>query len=77
MMLHMPDWSPEILEQAGITTKTVEDLGQLLDEYLVQFKGKNYAGVKRQYCGSLGKRERRYFKAEKMVGTKPYILKFV
>ena len=37
MMLHTPDWSPEILEQAGITTETVEHLGQLLDEYLAQF----------------------------------------
>lgn len=37
MMLHTPDWSPEILEQARITTETVECLGQLLDEYLAQF----------------------------------------
>lgn len=37
MMLHTPDWSPEILQDAGITTDAVENLGYLLDEYLAQF----------------------------------------
>lgn len=37
MMLHTPDWSPEILQDAGITADAVENLGHLLDEYLAQF----------------------------------------
>lgn len=37
MMLHKPDWSPEILEDAGINTQAVQELGKLLDEYLAVF----------------------------------------
>jgi SRSO17 transposase len=38
MMLHTPDWSPDILEQAGITTEEVLGLGSLLDNYLAIFQ---------------------------------------
>lgn len=38
MMLHTPDWSPDILEQAGITTDEVLRLGSLLDDYLASFQ---------------------------------------
>ena len=34
MMLHTPDWSPDILKQAGITEAEVLQLGNLLDQYL-------------------------------------------
>lgn len=37
MMLHTPDWNPEILQDAGITAEAVGNLGHLLDEYLAQF----------------------------------------
>jgi hypothetical protein len=37
MMLHKPDWNPEILVQAGITEEMVEGLGNLLEEYLSIF----------------------------------------
>ena len=38
MMLHTPDWSPQILEQAGITEDEIFKLGDLLDEYLATFQ---------------------------------------
>ncbi len=34
MMLHTPDWSPEILEQAGVNEAEVFNLGNLLNDYL-------------------------------------------
>lgn len=34
MMLNIPDWNPDILEEAGITTDEVRKLGELLDNYL-------------------------------------------
>jgi SRSO17 transposase len=37
MMLHKPDWNPEILVQAGITEEMVGGLGALLEEYLSIF----------------------------------------
>ncbi len=38
MMLHTPDWSPQILEQAGVTEDEVSKLGSLLDEYLAIYQ---------------------------------------
>jgi SRSO17 transposase len=37
MMLHKPDWSPYILEEAGVTPEAIGCLGDLLDEYLSVF----------------------------------------
>lgn len=37
MMLHTPDWSPTILQEAGVTEENVACLGKLLDEYLANF----------------------------------------
>ena len=43
MMLHKPDWSPTILEDAGITEQMVMNLGNELAEYLEPFRaGINY-----------------------------------
>jgi len=45
MMLHTPDWSPTILEEAGITEQTVLNLGNELAEYLEDFRPcVNYSG---------------------------------
>lgn len=38
MMLHTPDWSPQILEQAGVTETEVIKLGDQLDEYLAIYQ---------------------------------------
>ncbi len=38
MMLHTPDWSPDILKQAGITEDEVLKLGNLLDDYLASYQ---------------------------------------
>lgn len=38
MMLHTPDWSPDILKQAGITEDEVLNLGGLLDNYLASYQ---------------------------------------
>jgi hypothetical protein len=37
MMLSIPDWSNDIIEQAGITEEDVSKLGSLLDSYLTAF----------------------------------------
>jgi len=34
MMLNIPDWSPTILEDVGITVEEVQNLGSMLDDYL-------------------------------------------
>jgi len=45
MMLHKPDWSPTILEEAGITEQAVLNLGNELAEYLEGFRPCiNYSG---------------------------------
>lgn len=38
MMLNIPDWSPTILEDAGIITEEVQKLGGMLDNYLSIFE---------------------------------------
>jgi SRSO17 transposase len=38
MMLHTPDWNPQIIAQAGLTTEEVAKLGDMLDEYLAYFQ---------------------------------------
>ena len=37
MMLQKPDWNPGILAQAGITEEVVNELGNLLEEYLASY----------------------------------------
>jgi SRSO17 transposase len=45
MMLQKPDWSPTILEEAGITEQTVANLGCELADYLEPFRACiNYSG---------------------------------
>jgi SRSO17 transposase len=38
MMLHQPDWSPDLLAKIGLDAQAVEQLGALLDEYLAYFQ---------------------------------------
>ena len=38
MMLHQPDWSPDLLAEIGLDAQAVEQLGALLDEYLAYFQ---------------------------------------
>lgn len=38
MMLHKPDWNPDILAEIGVTEQEVLQLGSLLDEYLAYFE---------------------------------------
>ncbi|MEW5920586.1 MAG: transposase [Bacillota bacterium] len=49
MMLHTPDWSPQILEQAGITADEVLKLGDLLDEYLAIYQDCYYRSDQRKH----------------------------
>jgi len=38
LMLHKPDWSPDLLAIIGVNAETVEQLGSALDEYLAYFQ---------------------------------------
>ena len=38
MMLHQPDWNPELLTEIGLDIHEVEQLGSLLDEFLAYFQ---------------------------------------
>lgn len=38
LMLHEPDWSPDLLNTIGLNVETVEQLGPALDEYLAYFE---------------------------------------
>lgn len=38
MMLHQPDWNPDLLAEIGLDVQAVEQLGVLLDEYLAYFQ---------------------------------------
>ncbi|MCL4516114.1 MAG: hypothetical protein M1379_11105 [Firmicutes bacterium] len=38
MMLHQPDWNPELLAEIGLDVQEAGKLGTLLDEYLASFE---------------------------------------
>jgi len=52
MMLHTPDWSPDILEQAGINEAEVLNLGEHLDNYLGLYQ-QAYSRIDQQKHGEI------------------------
>jgi len=49
MMLHTPDWSPDLLEQAGIGEVEVAQLGERLEQYLSIFNNCYQRSDQRKY----------------------------
>jgi len=39
MMLHEPDWSPQMLAEIGVNAETVQQLDAFLEEYLAYYRG--------------------------------------
>lgn len=58
MMLHQPDWSPDLLVKIGLDFKAVEQLGTLLDVAYFQESAKRTATTWRDLCQGLAQRFR-------------------